>query len=158
MRPDTFAEVVNRFYGVATSVLLRHDALIDKLIGDEVMALFIPGVAGPDYRRRAVEAAADLLRGVGYGSAEGPWLDVGAAVNAGVAYVGNVGTHGVVDFTALGDPVNLASRLQALAAGGEVLIADDVHADVPTMFPGAPSRLLQVRGREAPVTAWAVSP
>lgn len=90
-----YAELLNRFYATATDVLLRHDALIDKLIGDEAMALFIPGVAGPDDRRKAVSAAIDLLHAVGYGSAGGPWLAVGIGVNAGRAYVGNVGSAGI---------------------------------------------------------------
>jgi hypothetical protein len=84
-------------------VLLRHDALIDKLIGDEMMALFIPGICGPDCRRRAIAAALDVMRSVGYGTHEGAWLALGAAVNAGPAYVGNVGAAGITDFTALGD-------------------------------------------------------
>src|SRR5947209_13781972 len=75
------------------------------------MALFIPGVAGPDYRRRALAAARELLQAVGYGSPAGPWLPLGVGLNAGQAYVGNVGTA-VVDFTALGDAVNVAARLQ----------------------------------------------
>lgn len=142
-----YAELLNRFYAVATEVLLDHDAVVDKLIGDEVMALFVPGIAGPAYRTRAVEAAVELLRGVGYGSAKGPWLDVGAGVNAGVAYVGNVGREGMTDFTALGDPVNLAARLQAEASGGQVVIA----ADLAEAFPDAPARLCNVRGHAAPV-------
>lgn len=92
--PIDYAGLLNRFYAVATDVLLRHDAIIDKLIGDEAMALFIPGVAGPDYRRKAVEAAIGVLHGVGYGSSAGPWLTVGVGVNAGQAYVGNVGAAG----------------------------------------------------------------
>src|SRR4029077_5209416 len=100
---------LNRFYVVATRALLRHDAVIDKLIGDEVMAFFVRGISGPGYRRRAVEGGIDLLQAVGYGTPDGPWLKVGVAVNAGVAYVGNVG-GAVVDFTALGDAVNLAAR------------------------------------------------
>src|SRR6185436_11390163 len=102
--------------------------------GDEAMALFIPGVAGPDYRRKAVDAALDVLRAVGYGSPEGPWLELGVGVNAGLAYVGNVGT-GVVDFTALGDPVNLAARLQAAAGGGEAVVAAGVHDGLRTRLP-----------------------
>jgi adenylate cyclase len=144
-----YAELLNRFYAVATQALLRHDGLIDKLIGDEAMGLFIPGVAGPDYRRKAVTAALDLLRGVGYGSPGGPWLTVGVGVNAGQAYVGNVGTE-VVDFTALGDPVNVAAHLQGTAGGGEIVVAADVHDDVGELLPGARPRTIEVRGREAP--------
>jgi adenylate cyclase len=151
-----YAALLNRFYAVATDALLRHDALIDKLIGDEAMALFIPGVAGPDYRRKAVEAAIDVLRGVGYGSAPGPWLTVGVGVNAGEAYVGNVGAA-VVDFTALGDPVNVAALLQEQAGGGEVVVAADVHQHIDALLPGASRRTLQVRGHEAPVPVLVAS-
>ena len=88
------------FYIAATQTLLRHDAVIDKTIGDEVMAFFVRGISGPQYRRRAVLAGMELLKAVGYGGDGGPWLELGVAVNAGVAYVGNVG-GAVVDFTAL---------------------------------------------------------
>src|ERR1700731_4746663 len=60
-----FAALLNRFYLAATRALLRHDAVIDKLIGDEVMAFFVRGISGPHYRRRAVEAGLELLRAVG---------------------------------------------------------------------------------------------
>jgi hypothetical protein len=69
--------LLNRFYIATTHTLLRHDAVIDKLIGGEVMAFFVQGVSGPNYRRRAVQAGMELLEAVGYGSGEGPWTDVG---------------------------------------------------------------------------------
>jgi adenylate cyclase len=147
---EHYAELLNRFYAAATDVLLRHDGLIDKLIGDEAMALFIPGVAGPDYRRKSVLAAMDVLRAVGYGSPEGPWLRVGIGVNAGRAYVGNVGSA-VVDFTALGDPVNVAARLQGAAAAGQAVVAESLHTELDTLLPGARRDVVEVRGREAPV-------
>jgi adenylate cyclase len=145
-----YAGLLNRFYAVVTDVLLRHDALIDKLIGDEAMALFIPGVAGPDYRRKAVTAAIGVLQGVGYGTAAGPWLTVGVGVNAGQAYVGNVGAA-VVDFTALGDTVNVAALLQEQAQSGEVVVAAAVNQDIDALLPRASRRTLQVRGHETPV-------
>jgi adenylate cyclase len=143
-----FAALLNRFYGVATHTLLRYDAVLDKLIGDEVMAFFVRGISGPAYRHRAIEAGIDLLRKVGYGTSEGPWLDIGIAVNAGVAYVGNVG-DAVVDFTALGDPVNTAARMQQHAAAGELLVACDVAGKLD-----APRRKLALRGLERPVEAF----
>jgi adenylate cyclase len=147
-KASDFAELLNRFYGAATRVLLRHDAVIDKMIGDEVMALFVPGICGPEYRRRAVEAAVDVVRSVGYGSAAGPWLTVGAAVNAGPAYVGNVGSEGVMDFTALGDPVNVAARLQGQAAGGEVIVAGGLEHELPPTVTGARRQTFELRGHE----------
>ena len=148
-----FAALLNRFYATATETLLRHDAVIDKLIGDEVMAFFVHGITGADYRRRAVQAGIDLLRAVGYGTDSGPWIELGVAVNAGIAYVGNVGS-GVVDFTALGDPVNVAARMQQSAAAGELLVADGVDDGLAA---GAPRRTLAVRGREQPVEAVVLS-
>jgi adenylate cyclase len=146
-RPAEFAGLLNRFYGVATETLVRHDAVIDKLIGDEVMAFFVQGISGPHYRRRAVAAGTELLRAVGYGTPEGPWLPVGVAVNAGIAYVGNVGAA-VVDFTALGDTVNIGARLQGHAAAGELLVRHGLSADLPA---GAPRRTLSIRGHEQSV-------
>ena len=144
-----FAAVLNRFYFAATRALLRYDAVIDKLIGDEVMAFFVSGISGAEYRRRAVDAGLALLGAVGYGSSDGPWIELGAAVNAGVAYVGNVGAA-VVDFTALGDTVNVAARMQQRAGAGELLVAEGVTADLAA---GAPRRTLALRGREQPIDA-----
>lgn len=148
-----FAALLNRFYIAATRVLLRHDAVIDKLIGDEVMAFFVKGISGPSYRERAVNAGIDLLHAVGYGTGEVPWLQLGVAVNAGVAYVGNVGSA-VVDFTALGDPVNVAARMQQHAAGGELLVACGV-AD--HLMAHARRRSLALRGRERPIEAFTLN-
>jgi adenylate cyclase len=145
-----FAALLNRFYSAATQTLLRHDAVIDKLIGDEVMAFFVQGISGPQYRRRAVLAGMELLKAVGYGSDEGPWLEVGVAVNAGVAYVGNIG-EAVVDFTALGDPVNVAARMQQHAVGGELLVAPGVADD---LMAKSPRRTLNLRGHEQPIDAF----
>ena len=148
-----FASLLNRFYITATRTLLRHDAVIDKLIGDEVMAFFVRGISGPEYRTRAVEAGIDLLKAVGYGSPEGPWLELGVAVNAGVAFVGNVG-ESVVDFTALGDPVNISARMQQHAAGGELLVAPGV---AEALMAEAPRRRLELRGCRQPVNAFVLS-
>ncbi len=148
-----FAALLNRFYGAATQVLLRHDAVIDKLIGDEVMAFFVKGISGPAYRERAVKAGIDLLHAVGYGTDDGPWLELGVAVNAGVAYVGNVG-GAVIDFTALGDAVNVAARMQQHAAGGELLVAQGT-ADSLTAH--ARPRTLRLRGHELPIEAFALT-
>jgi adenylate cyclase len=148
--PTEFASQLNRFYSAATEVLIRRYAIIDKLIGDEVMALFIPGICGADYRLKAAEAALALLDAVGYGDAQGPWMPIGVAINSGMTYVGNVGPEGVVDFTALGDTVNTASRLAASAAAGEILMNADIYETVAGKFPQAESRTLSLRGKEAP--------
>jgi adenylate cyclase len=145
-----FAALLSRFYAVASRTLLAHDAVVDKLIGDEVMAFFVRGISGEQYRRQAIEAGIALLRAVGYGSPAGPWLELGVAVNAGTAYVGNVG-DAVVDFTALGDPVNVAARMQQSAAGGELLVGAGVD---PGRLSGLPKQTLKIRGRQQPVQVF----
>ena len=128
-----FASLLNRFYIAATQTLLRHDAVIDKLHRRRGHGLFCQGHQRPALpRARGRRAGLDLLKVVRHGSDEEPWLELGVAVNAGVAYVGNVGGS-VVDFTALGDPVNITARMQEHAAGGELLVASGV-ADQLTDF------------------------
>jgi adenylate cyclase len=155
---SAYAAVLNRFYCAATEVLIRRDAIIDKLIGDAVMALFIPGVCGPEYRRRAAWAALALLRALGYRQSAEPWMPIGVGVNSGLAYVGNVGSDGVVDFTALGDAVNTAARLASSAGAGEVLLSESVYAAVAEQLPNLERRNLALRGKEAPVAVRVLSP
>jgi hypothetical protein len=75
--PHEYASLLNRFYRTATETLIRHDAIIDKLIGDEVMALFIPGICGPKFRQRAVNGALALLEAVGYAGTNEPLVPIG---------------------------------------------------------------------------------
>ena len=128
LSPGAYGAMLNKFYNAATEVLVRHDAIVDKLIGDAVMALFIPGICGPRYHLRAAQAVFDLLRATGYDRTGRAWMPIGAAVNSGIAYVGNVGGDNAVDFTALGDPVNTAARLASIAGAGEALLSETVYA------------------------------
>jgi adenylate cyclase len=157
LEPAAYAALMNDFYRATTEMLIRHDAIIDKLIGDEVMALFIPGICGPDYRRRGAEAAIALVEAVGQSRSSEP-IPIGVAVNSGLTYVGNVGSEGVVDFTALGDTVNTASRLASCASSGEVLLSDSVYADIAGDLPDLETRALTLRGKTAPVAVHVVRP
>jgi len=78
-----FNRLINRFYTVATHVLIQTDALVDRLIGDEAIGLYIPGFAGLEPPRRAIEAAQDLLKLTGHRDPTGPWLPVGVGVVGG---------------------------------------------------------------------------
>jgi adenylate cyclase len=154
--PAKFAATMNRFYRMATDTLMRHEATIDKFIGDEVMAFFVPGFAGPDFKHRAIAAGQALLRGVGYGSAQGAWLPLGVGIDAGIAFVGNVGAAGYLDFTALGDPVNTAARIQAAAQPGELLVGEAAFASVADRYPGCEASLLEVKGKDAALRVFAL--
>ena len=152
MTSTAYADLLNRYYLAASRVLLRYDAIIDKFIGDEVMALFIPGIAGEQYRERAAEAAIELLEAVGNGAKSGPWIDIGVGVHAGMAYVGNVGPEGMTDLTALGDTVNTAARMQGLARAGEAVLGEPVCGNIRLRHPDVPLKQATVKGRAEPVS------
>lgn len=147
MSPQEFSGLIARFYGAAAKVVDDRNGLVDKFVGDEVVALFIPGFAGDDHAARAVDAARDLMRETGNDGDE-PWIPVGAAVHTGTPYVGRVGEGDACDFTAVGDPVNTTARLASSAATGEILVsaAAAKAADLDTS--ALEMRTLELRGRE----------
>ena len=154
-----FSRLMNRFYEVAINVLVRADAFIDKLVGDEVTALFIPGYAGKDHAHKAVEAGKALLRVTGHGSAQGPWVPVGVGIHSGRAWVGSiVGAGGTAsDFTALGDNVNIAARLASKAGQGEVLISEATYHAAQIENEALEKRDLELKGKSALVRVIVLS-
>ena len=103
--------------------------MVDRLIGDEVIGLYLPGMADQIHARKAIQAAKRLLGKTGHGALDGPWIPVGIGVHTGLAFVGVVGggEDGPNDFTALGDNVNITARLASQASPGEVLISDEAY-------------------------------
>jgi adenylate cyclase len=144
-----FSRLMNRFYEATINVLVHADAFIDKLVGDEVTALFIPGFAGEEHARRAVEAGQKLLRVTGHGDVRGPWVPVGVGIHTGTAWVGSiVGASGeAADFTALGDNVNIAARLASNAGQGEVIASEDTFAAAQLETEGLEKRDLELKGK-----------
>ena len=147
--------LLNRFYAAASGALLRHEAVLGQIAGDEVMAIFVPGLAGTGYQRSAVAAGRSLLQAMGYGTARKNWLEVGVGVSSGEEYVGNVGGGGFKDFTAIGDVTNTAARLQAHASG-DVMIDALTFAAVADTFPDAERCEFQLKGKELPVIAFRI--
>jgi len=144
--PTGFVNLLNRFYAVANKVLISRNGLIDKMVGDEVMALFLPNY-GENYRANAVFAAVELLHGLGYGPSREGWIPVGVGVHTGTAFVGRIGSGEVHDFTALGDTINTGARLQALAKPGEIVMSDIVYQHVEDRFPGLEQQQVTLRGK-----------
>jgi adenylate cyclase len=148
MSAREFSQLINRFYTVATHVLIKTDAMVDRLMGDEAIGLYIPGFAGQEHPRRAIEAAQELLRLTGHQDARGPWLPVGVGVHTGTAYVGVVGEAGSTqDFTALGDNVNITARLASEAGPGEILISDAAYSAASLNLGDLEHRQLGLKGK-----------
>jgi adenylate cyclase len=151
MAPSGVADLLNRFYDAAARILSRS-AIIDKLVGDEVMALYLPHLLpGDHWEDDMLRDARDLLSEVGYGAADQePWLRLGVGLDVGRAYVGNVGSGEVKDFTALGDVVNTASRLQSEAGAGQIVISERLCARMSGGLAEATTRSLELKGKSAP--------
>jgi adenylate cyclase len=156
--PREASDLLRRFYRCAEDVLFP-DAVIDKLIGDEVMALYLPAfkprIDDADVPAVMLEHARGLLRAVGYGTADGPFVEVGIGLDAGEAFVGNIGQRALYDFTAVGDVVNTASRLQGAAAGGEIVLSSRVAEGLPAGI-GTPVELT-LKGKREPQRAVRVT-
>jgi adenylate cyclase len=148
--PAAFHKVIDRFYRVATDALVASDALIEKLIGDEVAGIYAPGICGPNHGERALEAANALLEGTGHRDPDGPWVGVGAGIHTGTAYLGAVGSGNAMSvITVLGDAANTAARLASNAAAGEILVSEACCAGTPNII-GEPLEL-ELKGKAEPL-------
>ncbi len=144
---DEVAQLLNRFYAAASAVLTRS-ALIDKFVGDEVMALYLPQLLREHWEDELVGDASDLLASVGYGTPPGPWLQLGVGLDIGRAYVGNVGAGEVKDFTAVGDVVNTAARLQSAAGGGQIVLSERLFGRLANPPDNATATTLGLKGKQ----------
>ena len=153
MSAAEYGDLLNRFYQVAIDTLVLEDAFIDNLIGDEVAAMFVPGFAGPDHARRAIEAGRALLLKTGHGQAGDPWLPLGIGIHTGVAWVGAVGgaDGAATDFTALGDNVNITARLTSASATGEILASEATIRAAGLEDARLEKRELVLKGKSQPV-------
>ena len=148
-------EVVDAFLRMATEVLVKHGAFIDKYVGDAVMALFNVPMRHDDHALRAVAAATELSAALKtLGANFGLDLKASIGIATGFARVGRLGSDDSKDYTAIGDVVNLAARLQSKASAGEVLISEESYRKHPADFAEATSEQVMLKGFRDPVTAY----
>jgi adenylate cyclase len=147
--PTEFRRQLHRFYEVAARVLVAHDGIVDKFVGDEVVGMFIPALTHAEHAARAIAAARALLVATGHDDRGGPWIPIGIGVGTGIAFVGSVGEPPITALTALGDIVNTTARLASAAATGEILVLNPAAASVPGLE-GAEQRELQLKGKAEP--------
>jgi adenylate cyclase len=114
MIPAEFGKLISRFFAVASDVIINSQALLDRLVGDQVIGFYLPGFAGQEHKHLAIQASQELLRAIGHGPAAGPWIPLGVGIHTGVAFVGSVG-----------DVANTAPRLSSSAAIGEIFISEN---------------------------------
>jgi len=135
-----FSRLLNGFYDKAARILIENDAIVDKFVGDEVMAIFIPALVQERHAARAIAAGQEILRAVDE-------LPIGIGIQTGNAFVGAVGEAPHTELTALGDVVNTAARLASAAAAGEILVSREA-ADAAGLESGAlERRSLELKGK-----------
>ena len=119
---------------------LHSTRIVDKFVGDELVALFYPLLTGERYAERAIDAAKELCARPGHGDPGGPWVPVGVGVHSGRAWFGSVGEGTHVEMTAVGDAVNIAARLAAAAEAGEILVSADAAGGPASTRPSSAMR------------------
>ena len=153
MAPEAVAEMLNGFYGSATKVLSRC-AIIDKMVGDQVMALYLPPLLSERWEDEMLRDARELLARAGERAAAEVPLQLGVGLDVGEAFVGNVGSGEVKDFTALGDVVNTAARLQSSAQAGQVVIAERLYERLTAPPREARAATLELKGKSEETRAY----
>jgi adenylate cyclase len=157
--PELLVKVLNRYLSEAANAILDEAGTIDKFMGDAVMAWFNAPIPQPDHALRAVRTALKICDSVSRLHQELPpeyHLNFGVGVSYGDAVLGLVGTQNRLEFTAIGDSVNTAKRLQENASGGQILITESVYQLVADQVFVRQVEPVQVKGKSQPVVAFEV--
>lgn len=151
---EPFSSLINRFFQTSSEALINSGALLGRLAGDEAIGFYVPGIAGPQYAKWALQGAKELLVATGHADPDGPWIPVGAGVHAGSGYVGLVGAPGTtLELTALGNDINVGARLADLAGTGEILASIETCRLAGVAIDGLEHRDLNLKGRSKPLQA-----
>lgn len=160
-KPEKVVGLLNRYFSVMTDIIFAHGGTLDKYIGDGLMAIFGAPTATPEDALNAVKAAVTMqkrlttlnveLRTEGYGQ-----IAVGIGLHTGEATIGYIGSDKRSEYTAIGDTVNLAARLESNAAGGQILISEATAAASGNLIPVTQREPLTVKNRIQPVNVLEV--
>jgi adenylate cyclase len=164
LAPDAVIEVLNRYLGEMSDAIMDHGGTLVAYMGDGIMALFGAPLEQPDHADRGVAAAREMLEvrlprfnewmeGAGMGRG----FDMGIGLNTGTVMTGQVGSERRVEYTAIGDTTNTASRLEGMTKGSghQAFIADSTRAALQRQVPDLELvGEFEVRGRTQPITVW----
>jgi adenylate cyclase len=161
LTPEEVVLLLNQFYTLMIDTTFKHDGTLDKFLGDGVMAIFGAPLPQADHCYQAIRAALAMQAGVaelaGRRRREGKSpVSVGIGISAGEVVAGTVGTEDRMEYTVVGDTVNLAARLEAEARPGQVLISQPTHDRVRGRVQARSLGRLKLRGKEAPVEVYEV--
>jgi len=161
LSPEEVVLLLNDFYNLMIETTFKHDGTLDKFLGDAVMAVFGAPLAHPDHSARAIRTAVAMREGI-VGLNERRARDgkepiaVGIGVSAGEAVAGTVGTEDRMEYTVIGDSVNLAARLESNAKPGQILISHRTYERVRDLVDARPLGRIRVKGKEEEVEVYEV--
>jgi adenylate cyclase len=161
LTPEQVVGLLNEFYTLMIETVFKHDGTLDKFLGDAVMAVFGAPIAHPDHAARAVMTALDMRRAIGELAARrrAAGLDpfeVGIGVSLGEVVAGTFGTEERMEYTVIGDSVNVASRLQDRAKPGSILLSRRTYEAVRDLVDAKSLGAMKVKGKEEEVEVYEV--
>lgn len=156
--PEQVVEKLNRFFEVATEVIIKHGGYVDKFMGDSVLAVFGVPVYHKDHEERCLRAAIDMQEELGRRAQEGDDLlkRVGIGVASGIVVAGNIGSQVKTEYTVIGDCVNVASYLNNIAGAGEIIIGNGMGKNFNHLIDVEPLEPRKVKGKEELVMIYRV--
>jgi adenylate cyclase len=161
--PEEVVALLNRYFGRQVEVIFQHGGTLDKFIGDAIMAFWGAPSASADHAKQAVAAAIAMSAALDELRSElgeiGASLDMGIGIHSGRAVVGFIGSEARLDYTVIGDTVNLASRIEGMTKGiGRILVSQVTRDAVGDIYEWIDRGSHQVKGRDAPVRLFEPRP
>jgi adenylate cyclase len=161
MNPDAMASLLTEYFTEMVECVFRHGGTLDKFIGDAVMAEWGAPIGAPDDADRAMAAALDMMRELATlnerWKREGrPLLDIGIGLSFGESFAGYIGSERRLEYTVIGDVVNIASRLCSEAAAGEILLTDAMRAALSAAPPMRECDPMELKGKTRSIPIFSV--
>lgn len=163
LKPEELQELLNSYFRVTIDTIIKNGGFIDKFVGDKVMAIFSQSDDAAVHATAATEAAQEITRRLRAlnrhrrekGLSE---IEIGIGLNTGEVLLGNIGSEERMDFTAIGDTVNIADRLQGLARGGSVVLGEETARLCGDKFKMIDRGAVTVKGRSGQVQVFELVP
>lgn len=163
LEPEEVSSILNQYFSAMTPIILNNGGMLDKFMGDALMAIFGAPVESPDHARKAVKCAVEMLEKVKVLQKkwlnEGrPYIEIGIGINTGVGFVGNIGSEDRLEYTVIGDTVNLANRLESFNKiyKTKLLISQSTYEKVKDDADVIRITSVQIKGKTEPVDIYEI--
>jgi len=154
--PNVIVDELNQFFEIANKTILNHDGYIDKFIGDGVLAVFGVPVYQKDHIKNAVSAAFEMQQAFRSAGASANVLlsSIGIGIHTGLVVSGNIGSPVKMEYTVIGDSVNVASRISEIASPGEIIISSNILEQIPDFIEVQALQPHKIKGRSRPIKTY----